>query len=101
MHYIDLNEDVREGDFVVTSPDSVFPSGYPIGRIKSLPNRGHISQSADVLPAADPFSVDEIFVLLGFDRNWQDLAGQIQSQPTIEISTQLFEMSSIQERYAP
>lgn len=101
MHYIDLKEDIREGDEVVTSPDSVFPSGYPLGRIKSVPKRGQFSQSADVVPTADPFGVDEVFVLLAFDREWQDLAGDIEAGASVDAHVDLAEMSSVQERYAP
>ena len=74
MHYIDLNDNVRDGDIIVTSPDSIFPSGYPIGWVVGSPERGQFSQSANIVPAADPFSVDEVFILTGAVVSAEDLA---------------------------
>ena len=76
MDYIDLKDEVEEGDEIVTSPDSVFPSGYPIGIVEGVPQRrnGQPSQSAGVLPAADPCRLDEVFVFLSAGPGWRDLA---------------------------
>jgi rod shape-determining protein MreC len=100
MHYIDLNDDVRPGDVVVTSPDSVFPSGYPVGKIVSRATSGQLSQSANIQPYANPFVVDEVFVLLNADPSQADLSGytldniELDNEPTINTL-------SVQERYAP
>lgn len=101
MHYIDLKDDVREGDEIVTSPDSVFPSGYPIGIVVGVPQRGRLSQSADVFPAADPFRVDEVFVLLGASMDWKELAGEMASRAPPQGASALMDVETIQERLAP
>jgi len=99
MHYIDLTETVREGDQVVTSPDSVFPPGFPIGRVAGTPNRGHMSQSVAVIPAADPFRVDEVFVLVGASRDWRNLART--ANPTVAVPAGELDIETIQEQFAP
>ena len=102
MHYIDLKDDIREGDIVVTSPDSVFPSGYPIGRVGTRSGRGQLSQSVEVIPDVNPFSTDEVYILLGYDQNWNDLAEQTEDQDTtLRDSIGLEDTRTIQERFAP
>lgn len=102
MHYIDLKDDVREGDIVVTSPDSVFPSGYPIGRVGAHPGRGQLSQSAEVIPDVNPFSTDEVYILLGYDQDWNDLAEQADDpNAATRDAIGLEETRTIQERFAP
>ena len=101
MHYIDLKDEVREGDEIVTSPDSVFPSGYPIGTVVGDPQSGHLSQSANVLPAADPFRVDEVFVLLSASMDWKELADEMASRTPPREASDLIDVETIQERLAP
>ena len=101
MHYIDLKAEVREGDEIVTSPDSVFPSGYPIGRVVNNPRKGQLSQSAEIQPAADPFRVDEVFILLGASVPWQELAGQMTPDAQTGRRPGVFDAETIQERLAP
>ncbi len=103
MHYIDLKDEVREGDEIVTSPDSVFPSGYPIGVVVgvSQPQKGQLSLSVGVLPAADPFRVDEVFVLLSATMDWKELAANMASRSPAEGVSDLIDTETIQERLAP
>ena len=98
MFYIDIGANLREGDEVVTSPDSVFPSGYPVGRVFGTPYRGPLTQSAEVIPAVDPFRLDEVFVLLGVDRPISDYT---RSDTDVNLTFELADAASIQERYAP
>lgn len=115
MQYIDLKDDVRRGDEIVTSPDSVFPSGLPIGKISQVEySEGSLWKSALVEPAANPFTVDEVFVIIGADRTWEDLAGAnltdrqpetpvagIAQAPKTKTTAQLFDADTLQERFAP
>lgn len=101
MHYIDLNDSVKDNDLVVTSPDSVFPSGFPIGRVKGTPTRGQLLQSVNIAPFADPFRVDEVFILLSADPNADDLAGPGAGTGVAIVPGELLDTASIQERYAP
>lgn len=101
MQYIDLKDDVLEGDEIVTSPDSVFPSGFPIGRVVGSSRRGQLAQSVDVLPAADPFRLDEVFVLLSADPEVTDFQGAPLVEETARVALTLIDGRSIQERFAP
>ncbi len=99
MHYIDLSGRVREGDVVVTSPDSVFPPGFPVGRVIGEPRREQMSQSVTVMPAADPFRIDEVFVLLSATVAWRERAAAVGGPAVPQV--ELVDMRSIQERLAP
>lgn len=103
MEYIDLKDDVRVGDDVVTSPDSIFPSGYPVGKVVAVhSDQGSLLKIADVRPAADPYSADEVFVLRDADPAYQDLA-RVSSEelPDPMAPHPLLDERSIQERFAP
>ncbi len=64
MEYIDMKEEVRPGDVVVTSPESLFPAGLPIGRITAVhTGGGSLWKSAEVVPAVDPYRLDEVFLV--------------------------------------
>jgi rod shape-determining protein MreC len=101
MHYIDLNKEVRDGDLIVTSPDSVFPSGYLIGRVLGNPRQDNLSQSANIALLADPFRVDEVFILLNLNRSADDIAGTPSELENVSVTAQLADTESIQERFAP
>ncbi len=101
MHYVDLNANIREGDVIVTSPDSVFPSGYPVGRVVGTPYRGSLSQALDIFPAVDPFRLDEVFVLLSADSLVEPLPATGPVVLPFEGNLELMDTLSIQERFAP
>lgn len=102
MLYIDFKDEVLVGDLVVTSPDSVFPSGYPIGRVQSKPVNHDLDKSVWVAPLADPFSVDEVFVLFRADLKVEDLAYEVEiDDGEVEQDETLLDFATIQERYAP
>lgn len=100
MFYIDISANVREGDEIVTSPDSIFPSGYPVGRVFGTPYRGPLTQSAEVVPTVDPFRLDEVFVLLRVDRPAADFTrGDTADDEPLRI--ELADVQTLQERFAP
>lgn len=104
MLYIDLKDQVNDNDLVVTSPDSVFPSGFPIGRVQGVPTKDNLAQYVNIVPLADPFSVDEVFVLFRADIPVDDLAnvhGDDMLLDAPEASTELMDVATAQERYAP
>ena len=63
MEYIDTKHVVRAGDEVLTSGSGIFPSEYPIGKITEVHKGGSLFQAADMEPYADPYSVDELFLV--------------------------------------
>ncbi len=101
MHYIDLADQIREGDEVVASPDSVFPPGFLIGRVVGEPKRGQLSQSAAVMPAADPFRVDEVFILLSANLDWREYVNQATETAGAGDDAGLVDTRTAQERLAP
>lgn len=64
MNYIDINDKVLVGDLVVTSPESIFPPGIPIGTIQSIHETGTLWKSAEVIPAVDPYRLDYVFIII-------------------------------------
>ena len=104
MHYIDLNSNVSKNDLVVTSPDSVFPSGFPIGRViadPEDPEGGQLAQSANILPLADPFRIDEVFILLSADPDADEMTRGSAELDVVIVPGELMDTASIQERFAP
>jgi rod shape-determining protein MreC len=98
LHYIDLADQIREGDEIVASPDSIFPPGYPIGRVVGRPKRGQMSQSVSVMPAADPFRIDEVFILL---RANVDYRQYLPTDRDTKPAAALLDTQTAQERLAP
>lgn len=63
MYYIDIKHEVRAGDMVVTTPESIFPSGYPIGKVSQVHEGEALWKWAEITPAVDPYGLDEVFVV--------------------------------------
>jgi rod shape-determining protein MreC len=96
--YIDMKDDVRKGDRVVTSGGSHFPRGYPIGTIVER-DPGALLQAASIKPAADPFNVEEVFVVRRAQQAAEDLAGPAPEAPTAAPS--MPDVRPDPEKYAP
>jgi rod shape-determining protein MreC len=105
MEYIDLKDDVRTGDLVVTSPESLFPSGYPIGTVTAVHGTGTLWRTAEIAPSVDPYTLDEVFVVLAYSSATEDMEG-----PPPEVEPEMIpevepprpqDMRTIQERFAP
>ncbi|MFQ5699161.1 MAG: rod shape-determining protein MreC [Myxococcota bacterium] len=64
--YVARGADVRPGDLLVTSGlDSLYPKGLMVGRIRSVDRQPYgLFQRADLAPAVDFQTVEEVFVLL-------------------------------------
>ena len=76
MEYIDTKHVVRVGDEVLTSGSGIFPSEYPIGKIIDVHKGGSLFQAADMEPYADPYSVDELFLVRRAQPTLQELTGR-------------------------
>lgn len=101
MEYIDQKDDVNEGDAVVTSPDSIFPVGWPIGVVTRVHDKGALLQAADIEPSADVFRVDEVLVIVSADPEWREAATNLGGAYPATAEDVVMERYSIQERYAP
>jgi rod shape-determining protein MreC len=76
MHYLKRDDDVKEGDLVVTSGlNNIFPKGFPIGSVVSTKRSKYgMSQEVDVKPAVNPQNLEEVFVVL--NANQEDFTPQ-------------------------
>lgn len=107
MEYIDLKDDVRVGDLVVTTPESLFPSGYPIGTVSAVHGSGSLWRTAEITPAVDPYSLDEVFVVRRETAAVEDLEGPLDlpEGPVPGVDAPLLpeevDLRTIQERFAP
>ncbi|MBI2423963.1 MAG: rod shape-determining protein MreC [Candidatus Hydrogenedentes bacterium] len=102
MAFIDMKDEVQIGDPVVTSPESLFPAGLPIGRVSRVSKSGTLWQSAEVQPYVDPYSLDEVFVVERAVKSVDDLAGLTQDvEAPVAFATQLPDRRTLQEKYAP
>jgi len=101
MKYIDMKDDVRVNDLVVSSPESMFPTGYTIGRVVSVDDSGALWKSAEIEPAVDPYRLDEIFIVRRAIAPADELAGQAVQAPVPSVAPAVPDTRSYQERYAP
>ncbi len=106
MHYIDLKDDVRVGDRVVTSPESIFPAGYPIGVVTAWHDSGSLWKTAEIEPYVDPYRLDEVFVVRQATPQTEDFAGAPRASepppaPLAAATPETPDLRSVQERYAP
>lgn len=64
--YVARSSDVRPGDLLVTSGlDSVYPKGLVVGRVRNVDRQPYgLFQHADLAPAVDFETVEEVFVLV-------------------------------------
>jgi len=106
MDYIDMKDEVRRGDSVVTSPESLFPSGYPVGVVSAPPRgSGTLWKSAEVAPAVDPYKLDEVFIIRRAVESVEELAGgdeaPAEEEAAPSMAAEMPDARSPQERYAP
>lgn len=64
MNYIDIYNTIKIGDLIVTSPESVFPAGIPIGKIQAIHETGTMWKTADITPLVDPYALDRVYIIL-------------------------------------
>jgi rod shape-determining protein MreC len=99
LQYIDLKDDVRPGDTVVTGGGAVFPSGFPIGTITDVQDTGALMKTAYVRPAVDPYRIDEVFIVVRAQASRAELTGEgVEAESAALV---LPELQTIQERFAP
>ena len=112
MNYIDMKDDVREHDVVVTCPGSAFPAGYPIGTVVAVhAEPGSLWKSAEIMPAVDPYRLDEVFLLRREAPAPGELTGATPPSTTstspasdlaaASVAPATPDKRTLQERYAP
>ena len=101
MKYIDMKDDVRVNDLVVSSPESMFPAGYTIGRVVKIDESGSLWKSAEIEPAVDIYSLDEVFIVRRAIAPAEELAGQQSEPAVVSVAPAVPDTRSYQDRYAP
>jgi rod shape-determining protein MreC len=66
MHYLKRDDDVKDGDLVVTSGlNNIFPKGFPVGSVTSIRQSKYgMSKDVEIKPAVNPLNLEEVFVVL-------------------------------------
>lgn len=111
LQYIDLKDEIRIGDEVVSGGGGVYPSGYPIGRVSNvIREEGSLLQTAYLEPYVDPYRLDEIFVVKRAQIPHDELA-ETAPEPAVAIASvddkvklaapPAPDLRSIQEQLAP
>lgn len=103
MWYIDMGvaaNEIRPGDVVVTSPESVFGSGFPIGKIVHVQETSSLWKQADIDPFVDPYRIDEVFIVRRALAPPGD-ATEFDPRHDLSKAPELPDERSMQERYAP
>ncbi len=105
MDFIDMKNDVRPGDIVVTSPESDFPAGLPVGTVSVVhETAGALWRWAEIEPAVDPYVLDEAMVVTRYVPESTFLAGGVHRDTYREATSLAPTMPDerpIQERLAP
>jgi rod shape-determining protein MreC len=102
MQYIDLKDDVLPGDIVVTSPDSVFPAGLPIGRVVAVHDTAALWKWAEVDPLVDPYKLDEVFLLVQAQIGTETATGTVEGPSSVvSVAPEAPDTRPIQQRLAP
>jgi cell shape-determining protein MreC len=108
MEYLDAKEVVRVGDEVLTRGSGIFPSEYPIGRIVDIDKTGSLFQVAYVEPAADPYAIDELFLVARAQPRLTELIGTSAvgrgtpaAEPADRMAYTMPDTRSVQDRFAP
>lgn len=66
LRYLRRQDDVIEGDMVVTSGlHGIFPKGFPVGIVKSVKKTDYgMSHEVEIAPAVNVASLEELFIVL-------------------------------------
>jgi rod shape-determining protein MreC len=101
MQNIDLKDDVRTGDVVVTGGGTcLFPPGYLIGTVTNVGDLA-LQKSAWVEPAVDPHHVSEVLLVTQAMPTEEALADYPPAPEPIAAIPTMPDNRSMQERYAP
>lgn len=99
--YVDMKDEINIGDKVITNSGSLFPRGYPIGTIVDR-EEGSLLKAAYIEPAADPWRVEEVFVVVKALPAPEELAALNDSPvAAVSVAPDMPDMRSEQEKYAP
>ena len=66
LSYLERDDDIKVGDKIVTSGlNNIFPKGFAVGTVTDVVKSQYdISQEVTIKPAINPFTLEEVFVVL-------------------------------------
>jgi len=97
VRYIDMKDDVRKHDEVVSAGGSIYPAELPIGRVLSVRDDGDLVRAADVEPYANPYTIDELLLVKAALPETAAMAALHDTDTKFPMP----DKRSLQERYAP
>ncbi|MCB0390426.1 MAG: rod shape-determining protein MreC [Bdellovibrionales bacterium] len=70
LNYLERDDDVKVGDKIVTSGlNNIFPKGFAVGTVTNVEKSQYdISQEVTIKPAINPFTLEEVFVVLNANK---------------------------------
>lgn len=101
MEYIDMKDQIGNGDRVVTMGTGVYPAGRPIGTVTGVEAGKTLQKKARVQPDANLASLDEVFVITQALVPAEEMRGQPRPQGAVSRAYPMPDERSPQERYAP
>ena len=105
MDFIDMKNDVRPGDIVVTSPESVFPAGLPVGKVTVVHETGGaLWRWAEIEPAVDPYVLDEAMVVTRYVPDEEVFSSGVPGESyraAVSVAPESPDERPVQERLAP
>lgn len=101
MRYIDEKDDVRAGDVVLSAGGSIFPSHLLIGVVKQVVSDGPLQRRAIIVPAVDPYRVEEVLLVVKAQTLQEELASAQRTYAAALRAPDMPDERTIQERFAP
>ncbi len=79
-------DDVVVNDIVVTSGiNRIFPKGFPLGKVTSVEKDAYgISQNVELEPTANPYNLDEVFVVKRVVKDFEEEVPEENKEPNKE-----------------
>jgi rod shape-determining protein MreC len=77
LDYLKRNDDVQNGDMVVTSGlDNIFPKGFPVGTVTKIEKDEYgLGQKIELQPVVNASNLEEVFVVLNaHNQDFENLA---------------------------
>lgn len=101
MLNIDTKDTVRVGDVVVTSEESRYPTGLRIGKVEAVDTEsGSLQKIAYIVPYADPYSVDDVYLIQLSQFSADELSGP-EGEGAQDSMDTVSSAQSVQDRNAP
>ncbi len=101
MEYIDMKDQIGNGDRVVTMGTGVYPAGRPIGTVVGVQAGKTLQKKARVQPDANLQSLDTVFVITQALIPADEIRGRPRPQGAVSRAHPMPDERSPQERYAP